>query len=246
MHVRAVAYTAPDQLVVHKHRTLVGRGRALEGDAQDRQKHGAAGEAIEPLAQTAGTVDGVVLVPVLDEPRGRRRLVFGTERDNQDVGLILGPVGDHAAGPRVDRGNQFLTKLDARSREFGVRDRRRLRRLVVEQDLHLGESEGERVVLIDEYNANLVGQRLRQTRGQLEPPEPGAENQYCSHSTSMCLFVVTMIVLSAIIAEYEAIRRLIYPVQVDNLGWVDAAGLIGFRRRKEYRARHCGGMALWV
>jgi hypothetical protein len=40
----------------------------------------------------------------------------------------------------------------------------------------------------------------------------------------MCLFVVTMIVLSAIIAEYEAIRRLISPVQVDNLGWVAAAG----------------------
>jgi cation diffusion facilitator family transporter len=42
------------------------------------------------------------------------------------------------------------------------------------------------------------------------------------------LFVVAMIALSAIIAGYEAVTRLIHPVKVDHLGWVAAAGLIGF------------------
>jgi cation diffusion facilitator family transporter len=42
------------------------------------------------------------------------------------------------------------------------------------------------------------------------------------------LFVVAMITLSAIIAGYEAIMRLIHPVQIEYLGWVAAAGLIGF------------------
>ena len=42
------------------------------------------------------------------------------------------------------------------------------------------------------------------------------------------LFVILMIALSAIIAGYEAIRRLIHPVAIDNLGWVAAAGVIGF------------------
>jgi cation diffusion facilitator family transporter len=42
------------------------------------------------------------------------------------------------------------------------------------------------------------------------------------------LFVVAMIALSAILAGYEAATRLIHPVKVDHLGWVAAAGLIGF------------------
>jgi cation diffusion facilitator family transporter len=42
------------------------------------------------------------------------------------------------------------------------------------------------------------------------------------------LFVIGMITMSAIIAGYEAIRRLIHPVAIQHVGWVAAAGLIGF------------------
>jgi cation diffusion facilitator family transporter len=42
------------------------------------------------------------------------------------------------------------------------------------------------------------------------------------------LFVVAMIALSAIIAGYEAVMRLIHPEPIDHVGWVAAAGLIGF------------------
>jgi cation diffusion facilitator family transporter len=42
------------------------------------------------------------------------------------------------------------------------------------------------------------------------------------------LFVVAMITLSAIVAGYEAIVRLINPAPIDHLGWVAAAGLLGF------------------
>ncbi|MFI9415363.1 cation diffusion facilitator family transporter [Nocardia gamkensis] len=42
------------------------------------------------------------------------------------------------------------------------------------------------------------------------------------------LFVVAMIALSALIAGYEAVRRLLDPVPLDHVGWVAAAGLIGF------------------
>lgn len=42
------------------------------------------------------------------------------------------------------------------------------------------------------------------------------------------LFVLLMITLSAAVAGYEAIRRLIHPVVIGNLGWVAAAGVIGF------------------
>ena len=42
------------------------------------------------------------------------------------------------------------------------------------------------------------------------------------------LFVVAMIVLSAVIAGYEAVTRLIHPVRIEHVGWVAAAGLVGF------------------
>jgi cation diffusion facilitator family transporter len=42
------------------------------------------------------------------------------------------------------------------------------------------------------------------------------------------LFVVAMIALSAIVAGYEAVRRLLDPAPVHHLGWVAAAGLVGF------------------
>jgi cation diffusion facilitator family transporter len=42
------------------------------------------------------------------------------------------------------------------------------------------------------------------------------------------LFVVAMIALSAVIAGWEAIRRLIEPQQIEHVGWVALAGLVGF------------------
>jgi cation diffusion facilitator family transporter len=42
------------------------------------------------------------------------------------------------------------------------------------------------------------------------------------------LFVVAMIALSAIIAGYEAVMRLIHPQPIEHLGWVAVAGLLGF------------------
>ncbi|WP_231930058.1 cation diffusion facilitator family transporter [Friedmanniella luteola] len=42
------------------------------------------------------------------------------------------------------------------------------------------------------------------------------------------LFIVAMIALSAVVAGYEAVRRFFEPQPVTNLGWVLAAGLIGF------------------
>ncbi len=42
------------------------------------------------------------------------------------------------------------------------------------------------------------------------------------------LFVIAMIALSAAVAAYESVRRLIDPVTIDHVGWVAAAGLVGF------------------
>ena len=42
------------------------------------------------------------------------------------------------------------------------------------------------------------------------------------------IFIVAMIALSAAVAGWEAVRRLMDPQDIDNVGWVMAAGLIGF------------------
>ena len=42
------------------------------------------------------------------------------------------------------------------------------------------------------------------------------------------LFIVAMIAISAVVAGVESIRRFVEPQPVTNLGWVLAAGLIGF------------------
>jgi cation diffusion facilitator family transporter len=42
------------------------------------------------------------------------------------------------------------------------------------------------------------------------------------------LFVILMIALSAVIAGYEAVARLINPIAIDRIGWVIAAGVVGF------------------
>jgi cation diffusion facilitator family transporter len=42
------------------------------------------------------------------------------------------------------------------------------------------------------------------------------------------LFVIAMIALSAAIAGIESVRRLINPIQIEHVGWVAAAGLVGF------------------
>jgi cation diffusion facilitator family transporter len=42
------------------------------------------------------------------------------------------------------------------------------------------------------------------------------------------LFVIAMITLSAAIAAIESVRRLIHPVAIEHVGWVAAAGLVGF------------------
>ncbi|BBY96488.1 putative cation efflux system protein (plasmid) [Mycobacterium gallinarum] len=42
------------------------------------------------------------------------------------------------------------------------------------------------------------------------------------------LFVIAMIALSATIAGYESVRRLFNPVAIEHVGWVAAAGLVGF------------------
>lgn len=64
------------------------------------------------------------------------------------------------------------------------------------------------------------------------------------------LFIVFVVALSAVVAAWQSIERLIDPRPLDNLGWVIAAGVIGFLGNEAvamYRirvGRHIGSAAL--
>lgn len=64
------------------------------------------------------------------------------------------------------------------------------------------------------------------------------------------LFVIAMITLSAVIAAYEALRRLAAPQGINHLGWVAAAGVVGFlgnelvARYRIHEGRAIGSAAL--
>jgi cation diffusion facilitator family transporter len=54
------------------------------------------------------------------------------------------------------------------------------------------------------------------------------------------VFVLLMIVISAIVAAWESLHRLVNPTPIDHLGWVAAAGLLGFLGNEavaQYRIR---------
>ena len=54
------------------------------------------------------------------------------------------------------------------------------------------------------------------------------------------VFVLLMIVSSAIVAAYESIQKLIHPTPISNIGWVALAGLVGFAGNEavaQYRIR---------
>ena len=92
------------------------------------------------------------------------------------------PLGRHVAGGRVDRGDALLAELDARLRELAVRDPDRGRIRTAEEDVELPEAEREGVVLVDQRDANLVGERVGEAARQLQPAEPGSKDHDVLHA----------------------------------------------------------------
>jgi phytoene/squalene synthetase len=67
-------------------------------------------------------------------------------------------------------------KLDAVLRDVAVGEQDLGRGFAAEQDVELRETEAERVVLVDERDANLVRNLVGQARRKLQPAEAGTED----------------------------------------------------------------------
>ena len=82
----------------------------------------------------------------------------------------------------VDRGDPLLPELDARLGELAIGDPHRGCVLPAEDDVELREAEREAVVLVDQRDPNLVGERLGETARQLQAGEPGTEDDDVLHA----------------------------------------------------------------
>ena len=111
-----------------------------------------------------------------DEAGGCGEVVVGAERDDEDVGVVGVLVGDHAAGGWVDGGDELLAEVDAGLVDGGVGGADVGAGLAAEHELELREAEDEGVVLVDEGDADLVAELLREAGGELEATEAGAED----------------------------------------------------------------------
>src|SRR5207244_11986448 len=87
----------------------------------------------------------------------------------------------------VGSGHALLAELDTRLRELAVVQPQRRRVGIAEDDVELREAEREAVVLVDQRDANLVGDGVGEPAGELQPSEPGSEDDDVLHAANPTL-----------------------------------------------------------
>ncbi len=127
----------------------------------------------EDLAQGEGSRDRVELVAALHQPRRRRHVVVGAERDHEHVGLERSSVCNRPPGSSFDRigswtaeiarpASRYRGRHDGRRRGPGVRTSRRASR-----------SRSERSPLTDERDVQRVTQGVgTESSSASSPPNP--------------------------------------------------------------------------
>jgi hypothetical protein len=137
------------------------------------------------VAHALGPCERVVLEPALLEARSRREVVVRSEGDSEEVGVVRALVGGDPPRLRVDRRDALLAELDARLRDLAVVQRDILHRLLSHEDGELREAEAEGVVLVEERDANLVRERLREPGRELQAREAGSEDHDVLHRATI-------------------------------------------------------------
>jgi hypothetical protein len=82
---------------VHHQRRFAGGRRTFERRAADGDENVVPGERLEHLTQPRRTRQGVKLGGIR-HARRRRKVVVGTERDDQEIRLVGSTIGHHALG----------------------------------------------------------------------------------------------------------------------------------------------------
>ena len=115
--------------------------------------------------KAVGARDRVEFVCAL-EPRRRRHVVVGAQRDHEMIALVDASVGRHAAGSGIDRGDRLPLEAHSRLGELRVREAHRVEGRPAEHHVELRIAEDEGVALVDDRHLGFIAQRLRQDRAR--------------------------------------------------------------------------------
>jgi len=173
---------ALDKVVVQQQRTLERRRRALERVTEDPDQDPPRVEVGEHSAHALRSSDRVVLDAALCEAGGRGEVVVRSERNDEDVGLVRGRVRRHSPLLRVDRVHPLAAELDAFLGDVLEAQLDLGRGLSAEQDVQLGEPEGERLILVDERRTDVAREGFGEARRQLQSGEAGTEDHDVRHA----------------------------------------------------------------
>ena len=172
----SLAEPASREEVVHEQRGLARSGRALERRRGHRDDHPSTLESLEDVAAGERSPLCVELVASFDEPGRRGRVEIGAECDDEDVGVERARLGLDSLGGRIDRGDVRLHEPHAGLHDVGVVMVHRGCCRAAEHHLELREPEDERLGPVDEHDVDVVAELVGQPRRQLEPAEPGAQD----------------------------------------------------------------------
>ena len=176
-HLHRVADAPLREVLVQQERPLERRRRTLERLPEHGDEDAPAVEVGQRVAQPLGAGDRVELEAARLEAGRRLHVVVGAHRHDEEVRVVGAGVGGHPPGDRVDPGHRLLAELDAVLVDVAVGQPHLVGRLPAEHHLELGVAEDERVVAVQQRDADRVLKRLGEPRRQLEAAEARAEDQ---------------------------------------------------------------------
>ena len=176
-HLHRVADAPLREVLVQQERPLERGRRTLEGLPEHGDEDSPAVEVGQRVAQPLGAGDGVVLEAARLEAGRRVHVVVGAHRHDEEVRVVGAGVRGDPPGGGVDAGHRLLAELDAVLVDVAVVQPHVVGRLPAEHHLELGVAEDERVVAVQQRDADRVLERLGEPRRQLQATEARAEDQ---------------------------------------------------------------------
>src|SRR4051812_39628977 len=167
------------EVLLQEKRALERRRRTLERLPEDRHEDAPAVELGQRVAQALGTGQRVVLVAArLEAGRGRQVIVRAHGHD-QKVGVMDSDVGGDLPRDRIDADNRLLAELDTFLRGVAIGNLHVAGRLPAEHHVELREAEMERVVAVEQRDADSSATVSESRVANSSPPKPAPRMTTC-------------------------------------------------------------------
>ena len=162
---------------MQQERPLERGRRTLEGLPEYGDEDSPAIEVGQRIAQPLGAGDGVVLEAAHLETGRCVHVVVGAHGHDEEVRVVDTGVRGDPPGGGVEAGHRLLAEIDAVLVDLAVVQSHVVGRSPAEHHVELGVAEDERVVAVQQRDADRVLERLGEPGRQLQATEAGPEDQ---------------------------------------------------------------------